>query len=156
MSIKRKPTGQGLCMQKKNMKNSAIMCQRGYSLIEILIAIAIFAIGILAVAQMQLASSKNTTNGNITTMAAMLARDKMEELKSEDIASAVLAVGDYNDPNNPVDQNGNPGGIFTRNWQITNPLGGTDTRQIQVTVSFSRRGQTRSVEFISITRGNGT
>lgn len=143
-------------MKKEDRKYSFATCQRGYTLIEILIAIAIFAIGILAVAQMQLSSSKNTANGNITTLAAMLARDKMEELKSEDIASAVLAVGDYNDPNNPVDQNGNPGGIFTRNWQITNPLGGTDSRQIQVTVSFSRRGQTRAVELISITRGNGT
>lgn len=143
-------------MQKENMKKSFATYQRGYTLIEILIAIAIFAIGILGVAQMQLSSSKNTTNGNITTLAAMLARDKMEELKSEDIASAVLAVGNYNDPNNPVDQNGNPGGIFTRNWEITNPLGGTDTRQIQVTVSFSRWGPARTVELISITRGNGT
>jgi type IV pilus assembly protein PilV len=142
-------------MQKENMKKSIATCQCGYTLIEILIAIAIFAIGILAVAQMQLSSSKNTTNGNITTLAAMLARDKIEELKSEDIASAVLAVGDYSDPNNPVDQNGNPGGIFTRNWEITNPLGGTGTRQIQVTVSCSRWGQARTVELISITRGNG-
>jgi type IV pilus assembly protein PilV len=154
MCIKPITPGQEFYVQKKDKKNLLVTCVRGFTLIEIMIALAIFSIGILAVAKMQLSSSKNTTTGNITTVAAMLARDKMEELKSEDIAT--LVTGNYNDPNNPVDQNGDAGGIFTRSWEITNPLGGTDSRQIQVTVRFSRRGRTRRVQLETITRGNGT
>jgi type IV pilus assembly protein PilV len=140
-------------VRKKYRINLFATGNRGFTLIETMIAMAIFSIGMLAVAQMQLSSSRNTTTGNLTTVAAMLARDKMEELKSEEISS--LATGSYNDPNNPVDQNGNSGGIFTRSWTITNPLGGTDSRQILVSVRFSRRGQTRGVELETITRGNG-
>ena len=55
-----------------------------------------------------------------------------------------------------IDENGNAGGIFTRSWVVTNPLGGGASRQIQVTVSWTKGGPNRSVVLTSITRGNGT
>jgi type IV pilus assembly protein PilV len=131
-----------------SMKNT-----RGFTLIEILIAVAIFSIGILAVAKMQLWTVKNTTTGNLTTMATMLGRAQIEELKG---VANVTTLTDGADPNNPIDADGNPGGIFTRQWTVTNPLGGSDTRRIDVEVSWSRQGQNRSVVLTTITRGNGT
>ena len=47
----------------------------------------------------------------------MLAKATIEMLKSQNIDSTALAVGDYVDPS-PVDANGNPGGIYNRSWQI--------------------------------------
>ena len=126
---------------------------RGFTLMEILIAVAIFSIGILAVAKLQLWNVKNNTTGNITTMATMLGRAQIEELKG---VSDVTTLADGADPNNPVDADGNPGGIFTRTWTVTNPLGGSTTRRIDVTVSWNRQGQNRSVVLTTITRGNGT
>jgi prepilin-type N-terminal cleavage/methylation domain-containing protein len=126
---------------------------RGFTLIEILIAVAIFSIGILAVAKLQLWNVKNNTTGNITTMATMLGRAQLEDLKG---VADVTTLTDGADPNNPVDADGNPGGIFTRTWTVTNPLGGSITRRIDVTVSWNRRGQDRSVVLSTITRGNGT
>ena len=131
-----------------SMKNT-----RGFTLIEILIAVAIFSIGILAVAKMQLWTVKNTTTGNLTTMATMLGRAQIEELKG---VANVTTLTDGADPNNPIDADGNPGGIFTRQWTVTNPLGGSDTRRIDMEVSWSRQGQNRSVVLTTITRGNGT
>jgi len=124
---------------------------RGFTLIEALIAMAIFSIGILAVGSMQLWNTKNNTTGNLTTQATMLARQKVEELKNEDIG--VLTSGTYSDPNNPVDENGNSGGIYTRTWNIA---GSPTLRQITVRVNWNRRGQNRTVELESLTRGNGT
>ena len=125
----------------------------GFTLIEVLIAMAIFAIGILAVASLQLSNTKNNTTGNITTQATMLARQKLEELKT---VPDVTTLTSGTDPNNPLDADGNTGGIYNRKWNVSNPLGGSTSRQISVTVSWNRRGQNRSVVLESITRGNGT
>ena len=56
----------------------------------------------------------------------------------------------------PVDQWGNPGGIFTRSWAISDPLGNDTARQIDITVSWTRRGHQRNIVMSTITRGRGT
>ncbi len=124
---------------------------RGFTLVEILIAIAIFSIGILALGSMQLGAVKNNTTGNITTQATMLARDQLENLKAIANVTTLASGADAT----PIDADGNPGGIFTRQWSVTNPLGGSESRQIQVSVSWSRRGQNRTVVLTTITRGSG-
>jgi type IV pilus assembly protein PilV len=126
---------------------------KGFTLIEVLISMAIFSIGVLAVASMQSWSVRNTSSGNIMTMAAHLARAQMETLKS---ASDVTTLTNGASPNNPIDADENPGGIFTRTWVITPVSGLTDCRKIDVTVEWRRYGRSRSVVLSSISRGNGT
>lgn len=126
---------------------------KGFTLIEVLISMAIFSIGVLAVASMQSWSVRNTSSGNILTMAANLARAQMETLKS---VSDVTTLTNSASPNNPIDADGNPGGIFTRTWAINAVPGITGCRQIDVTVGWSWYGRSRSVVLSSISRGNGT
>ena len=140
-------------MKTQRQSNRSAITDRGFTLIEVLIGITIFAIGIMAVAKMQYGTARNNTTGNIVTQATQLARAQMEALKN---TSDVTSLASAPDPNNPIDLEGNAGGIFTRSWTVTNPLGGSTSRQIEVTVSWTRRGQTRSVVLTSITRGNGT
>ena len=139
-------------MKMNQKKHALIEENNGFTLVEVLIAIAVFSIGILAVGSLQIWNTKNNTTSNIMTQATMLARAQIEQLKS---TADVTALTNGADPN-PIDENGNPGGIFARSWTVTNPLGGNTSRRIQVIVSWNRHGQNRSVVLTSITRGNGT
>ena len=126
---------------------------RGYMMIEALVAIAIFAIGFLAVATLVFSATRNNTNGNLLTQANMLARQQMEQLKNTpDIKT--LRAGNFSD--GPLDGNGNPGGIYTRTWTIRDAMGFDTSREIQVTVNWSWRGRDRSVVLTTLTKGTGT
>ena len=125
---------------------------KGFSLIELLIAMSVLAVGMLAAASMQYSAVRNNTQGNVSTQASMLAKAQLEMLKNQDIDSAVLAPGDYNDPAS-IDENGNPGGIYNRSWRI-DPLG-TAARRIRVTVQWTKFGEPRSVVMRSNTKGSG-
>ena len=122
--------------------------ESGFSLIEVLVAIAILAIGLLAIGSMQLATVRNTTNSNTITQAIMLANQKMEEVKN---TPDFTTLADEDEEN--IDANGNPGGIYNRNWHI-DPLG-TSSRRISVIVEWTKFGSTRRVIVRSNTMGNG-
>ena len=137
----------GIIKQSINLKNA-----NGFSLIEMLIAMCVLAIGMLAAASLQYSAVRNNTTGNTATQANMLAKATIEMLKSQNIESTALTVGNYVDPS-PVDASGNPGGIYNRTWRI-DPLG-SSTRRISVTVAWTKFGSTRQVTMRSNTMGNG-
>jgi type IV pilus assembly protein PilV len=125
--------------------------QNGFTFIELLIAMAILAIGMMAAVSMQFSSTRNNTNGNIVTQASMLAKTQLETLKNQDVTN--LTAGTYTDPNNPVDPDGQNGGIYTRSWTIANL--GTGAREITVRVQWTRLGRPGAVELSSNTQGGG-
>ena len=131
---------------------TTVKTQKGLSLIELLIAMSVLALGMLAAASMQYSAVRNNTTGNVNTQAALLAEAQLEILKNQDIDSAALAPGDYSDPT-PIDENGNPGGIYNRSWRI-DPLGAS-ARRIRVTVQWRKFGDPRSVVLRTNTKGSG-
>jgi len=128
--------------------------RNGYLLLEILMAVAIFSVGFLAVGTLIISTTRNNTSGNIITQATMLAAEKLQALKdTADITT--LAAGTYTEAT-PIDDRGKPGGIYTRSWTIA-PLKANNTaRNIQVRVGWKRLGLNRAVVLTTITRGNGT
>ena len=124
--------------------------QRGFTMVELLIAMAILSIGMLAAVSMQFSTARNNTSGNVFTQANMLAMSQLEILKNLDLSQ--LIPGAYNDPA-PIDENGQPGGIYSRSWTITDI--GTGARALTVIVQWNRKGRTDRVEVSSNTRGNG-
>ncbi len=131
-----------------NLRNA-----RGFSFIELLIGLSILSLGMLAAVSMHFGSSRNNVKGNIYTQANMLAKAQLENLKNRDVDALVAGGGAIQDPNNPIDANGQPGGIYTRSWTIDNL--GAGARRITVTVQWNRRGQPGRVELSSNTKGGG-
>jgi prepilin-type N-terminal cleavage/methylation domain-containing protein len=125
---------------------------KGFSFIELLIAMAILAMGMMAAVSMHFGSTRNNTKGNIYTQANMLAKAQLENLKNQDV-DLLMAGGPYQDPNNPVNASGQAGGIYTRSWTIDTL--GTGARRITVTVQWNRRGAPGSVVISSNTKGSG-
>ncbi len=138
-------------MRPRNIENR-FKNENGFSLIELLIAMSVMALGMLAAASMQYSAVRNNTTGNTSTQATMLAKSQLEMLKNQNIGSTALAVGDYSDPS-PVDANGDPGGIYSRAWRID--ALGASARRIRVTVQWSKFGGTRQVVVRSNTMGSG-
>jgi len=107
----------------------------GYTLIEVLISLTIFAVGMLAVASMQTAATRmNSTAGKLTNLSTW-GMDKIEE----------LSALSYSDP--LLDSAGNPHqeilGNYIISWTIIddNPI--TNTKNITVTVT----GQGKRAKF---------
>ena len=69
-------------MKQLNTMNHSCTGARGFTLIEILIAITLFAVGILAVASLQLNAIKGNSRANIITLAGAVASDRSEQIRS--------------------------------------------------------------------------
>ena len=130
------------------LKTNLASNQSGFSLIEVLIAMGILALSMLAAASMQFNSIRNNASGNMVTQANMLAKAQMEVLKN---TADLTTLADGADNN--IDADGQPGGIYNRSWTVANM--GTTARRIMVTVQWSKRGRSRSIVLSSNTRGNG-
>lgn len=126
--------------------------QGGFTLLEILLAITIFAIGLLAVAAMQVSAIRGNKLGGDYTTATVLAQQQLEALKTGDITTAAYNAGGYADPANPITVGGS-GGTFNRTWTIT--ANTAFSVRTTVTVSWTRAGVTRTVSLTSVTRGGG-
>ena len=120
---------------------SNVFEKKGFTLIEVLIGLIILAIGILAVAGMQITSIRGTAFSNNLMQASVIAQERLEFIKSLPLNDAKLDTGTYPDPPNI--------GIFTRSYQATrnaNP----NFVNIIYTVSWLEKGVTHTVSFRTI------
>jgi len=73
--------------------NTEIRAQRGSTLIEMMVALTVLAIGVLAVAQLFPAGSRSQVRDRLRTEASQLAREKIEQLEVADWTDPDLAAG---------------------------------------------------------------
>jgi len=66
--------------------------QRGFSLIEILISVLVFGVGILGLGSLQIASLKGSSNAHYRTTASVLAQDLADRMRSN---TAAVSDGRY-------------------------------------------------------------
>ena len=122
------------------MKNN-LFGAKGFTLIEVLIGLIILAIGILAIAGMQITSIRGTSFSNNLSQASVLAQNRLEFLKGLQLADATFDIVDH-----PNDINV---GIFTGSYQaVRNP--NPNYVAITYTVSWAEKGIPHTVSFRTI------
>lgn len=122
------------------MKNN-LFREKGFTLVEVLIGLIILAIGILAIAGMQITSIRGTSFSNNLSQASVLAQNRLEFLKGLPLNDNRLDTNNY-----PNDINV---GLFTGSYQAArnaNP----NYVQITYTVSWVEKGIPHSVSFRTI------
>ncbi|UCH19754.1 MAG: prepilin-type N-terminal cleavage/methylation domain-containing protein, partial [Deltaproteobacteria bacterium] len=83
-------------MGKNKIRQFLIKNTQGFSLIEAVMAMGVFAVGALTVSTLLISSYQNNRSGNQITQATKLAETKMEELKSTNDISMLLDEDETN------------------------------------------------------------
>ena len=104
--------------------------QKGITLVEIMIAVLIFGIGISLAMRTVPESSVITTRGRNITIASNLAAEKVEELMSVSWGNADLNAGSHSDADNPIDSH------YQRSWDVVDDVPIEGMKRVSVTVSF--------------------
>lgn len=125
--------------------NRVIESMKGFTLVEVLIAIAIFSIGFLAIAAMQITSVNGNSSARRVTEATLLAETQLERLME--------LPYDHNDLDpalNPHQVTQNP---YTVTWNVAetdlDADGTNDSKTVNINVSWHYR-RNRNVTLMHI------
>ncbi|MGB7217689.1 MAG: prepilin-type N-terminal cleavage/methylation domain-containing protein [Vicinamibacterales bacterium] len=110
----------------RRLRHTFIVTTSGFSLIEVLVATSVFVIGVVGLAPLFLFASRATSGARTTSYAAVLARDKMEDLQSNPSPGGTLSANtdgycDFLDANGRSLGGGTtplPNTAFVRRWSI--------------------------------------
>lgn len=108
---------------------------RGFSLIEVMIAMTFLAIGLLAVAQMIPMGLSGVTQARVRTNAVQAAQEQMDELRAADYDDASLTAGAYSQTD----------GKYTLDWTITDNTPAPKVKRVDLVASWPNSRGTQSV-----------
>jgi len=119
----------------------------GFTLVEVLVAMVILSISLLALAGLMTTTTRNNAAGGHLTEAATFAQDKLERLRVTPLVNIPLNI---TTTDNPV---GSTGITYTRSWtavpNIAFPNNTLDTITITVTWVDPTSLQNHSISMIS-------
>ncbi len=118
------------------------------TLVEVLIAMTIFAIGLLGIGQLVGTTLRNNTTGHALTRATMLAQERIETLKLLSIDAMKGQCPEEGEPEK-IDT------VFQRKCAVDDSYS-TSANIIEVTVSWKNNGRTRDVTLKTMSLGGGT
>ncbi|MCA1795020.1 MAG: prepilin-type N-terminal cleavage/methylation domain-containing protein [Desulfobacteraceae bacterium] len=116
---------------KKNYPNNTYDTD-GFTILEILIAMSIFAIGILGVAKMQLTAVNDNTGTRKYTEASAWGISQIERIMATSYDDASLEDGESGSDTDPQE-------IYTINWSVTESDPVPDVKKIEILVSWGNQ-----------------
>jgi Tfp pilus assembly protein PilV len=116
----------------------------GSSIIELLAAVTVFAIVVLGLSPSLLSTRKVASLGKNQSIAATLARDKVEQLRA--LSSGLVSSGS----DGPLNPDGSSGGIFNRAWTVMPNTPNAQLSRVVVTVSWRDRPGNSSINLVTL------
>lgn len=138
-------------MRPKRQTFDRTRAQHGFTLLEVMIALTIFAVGILAVSAMQINAINQNAGARMQTEATTMASDAMERLLALPYDHSQLDADVTLNPHTQLV------GAYTVQWSVTTPAvsdpiyGDMAVKMINMTVSSANRNA-RSVSLSFIKR----
>ena len=138
-------------MRPKRQTFDRTRAQHGFTLLEVMIALTIFAVGILAVSAMQINAINQNAGARMQTEATTVASDAMERLLALPYDHSQLDADVTLNPHTQLV------GAYTVQWSVTTPAvsdpiyGDMAVKMINMTVSSANRNA-RSVSLSFIKR----
>lgn len=121
--------------------NKSFKEKKGFTLIEVVAGLIILAIGLIAIAAMQITSTQSTYFSSNVTRATIFAQDKLEYLKNLSYSDFHLSAGQH-------DEGTIPGTSFSRTVRVVEDAGNS-MKTITVTIEWTdRRHHTISLSTI--------
>ena len=111
--------------------------ESGFTLLEVVMAVSIFAVGMLAVAVMQTTAIQSNSFASNLTERVTWAQDKLEDLITMPYTSPNLVSGGPVDPDPPSD--------YTVQWAVS---AGPISNTLSITVTSMGRGKTTIISYI--------
>ena len=113
-------------------RQKRIQNRKGFTIAEIILAITILLIGVLAFVGTSAATARMLTRGNRATKASFYAQEQLELLAAKHCGN--LAAGTST----------SAGGVYSHAWTISDALSGNSKRIRLITTYSPRRGFTRA------------
>ncbi len=119
---------------------SAARAESGYTLIEVMIAMAILGIGLMSIAVAQITAMKVSSRSKNLQQAMFLARESLDDFDALPPGAAILgAAAVIADPTNPIQIGTDPsdGTRFNRQTTITPNDPETNLARVTITVTWN-------------------
>lgn len=110
------------------MNRSLILKRQGFSLIEVLICLVFLAIGLLAIASLQVTSVRGNFFNNNLMQATYVAQDRLEFLKNLSLSDPSLTTGSHDDGTYRIPEM--PDLTFNRSYSVEPDPGGVKIKYL--------------------------
>jgi len=117
---------------------------RGFTLVEVMVALIVFAVGMLSLALLMPAGTRGIRRAGQNTRGSELAASSIERLLATPYGDPDLSLGAHNDTGNPYDSK------YFVSWAVDTGQPITNCKRITVTVCWPTATSTTNVRLVGV------